>query len=173
MTWQQKLQLTRKALQENPRLAIAFSEGGRGAPESFLHELMQKYPFLSPDYVAFLRVADGLQIDTCALFGSGATPFTSIPKATKRWQTTMHLTQFLPIGEDASGRCFALNREGEVWRFDKDPTAPHNPRQLAASFSDFLDNVLMGDRFVDLFDGYWQNRKDNEWTQHLRQKGWL
>jgi hypothetical protein len=134
---------------------------------------MGQYPFLAQDYLDFLRTVDGLQIDMCCLFGSGATPFPSIPQAITRWSVYLDSTRFVPIGEDAGGACFALKENGEIWRFDQDPPAPDNPKQLSASFSDFLDNVLMGSRFPELFDGYWQNRRDNEWSQHMRQHGWL
>jgi hypothetical protein len=173
MAWQDKLEITRTALAQRPEMAIVFDEGGKGAPEEFLSTLVATYPFLPQEYLDFLRTTDGLQIDMCMVYGSGMTPFRSIPQAAELWRPILNLSRFCPIGEDASGRCFAVNREGEVWRFDHDPPDTGNARKLASSFSDFLDNVLMGSRFVELFDGHWANRRDNEWTQHMRQVGWF
>jgi hypothetical protein len=173
MAWQDKLQVTRRALADRPEMAIVFDASSQGASEDFLRTLIASYPFLSQDYLDFLKTTDGLQIDMCVMYGSGMTPFRSIVQAANMWRPILDLSRFCPIGEDVSGRCFALNCEGEVWRFDHDPPDPANARKLASSFSEFLDNVLMGSRFVELFDGYWQNRRDNEWTQHMRHQGWL
>ena len=173
MAWQNKLEITRAALAGRPEMAIVFDEPKLGAGEAFLQRLVERHPFLPDDYLLFLRQCDGLQIDMCVLYGSGATSFRSIAQASASWHDVIDVNNYCPIGEDSGGSCFALSRDGAVWRFDQDPPDAHAARKMAATFSEFVDSVLMGARFPDLFDGKWQNRNDNEWSQHLKEQGWM
>ena len=173
MTWRDKLQITEVALENNPELIMVFSEGEGRVSEQFLSKLASRFPFVDREYQDFLRTVNGLQIDLNVLFGSGENRFPSLDQADKRWRDIVDSSNYLVIGEDASGRCFALSRNGDVWRFEHDPPDQAKAWKVATSIAQFLNDVLMGSRLPELFDGYWGNRVENAWSRHLKDLGWL
>jgi hypothetical protein len=173
MTWYEKLQATRVALHDTPEMAIVFSEGKVAATEEFITTLIEQFPFVSEDYINFLRLVNGLQIDVCVLFGSGTTPFPSIFGAVNRWQDIIDISKVLPIGEDSTGSCFALNQKREIWRYDYDLPELINHNKLADTFPEFLNDVLMGQRFPDLFGDNWEYRTNSQWIFHMNNCGWF
>lgn len=173
MNWQDKIQITRAELVRRPELAMVFSEGTRGASEQFLLALRENRPFLEGDYLQFLRLENGLQIDTCVLFGSGESQFSPLGKAEKRWTNILDTSKYFVFGEDSSGGCFAVGNDKEIWLYDHDPPDPTNAKRLAIDFADFMTNVLMGPRFVDLFGGITANRVHRLWNVFMSEQGWI
>jgi hypothetical protein len=112
MNWREKLQKTKQALSQKPELEMYFSESPGAAPEQFLRKLRSRFPRLDPEYEEFLRTENGLRIDWNVLFGSGQDGSTSLEQAESAWNGIIDLSQFIIIGEDCSGCCFALNRGG-------------------------------------------------------------
>jgi hypothetical protein len=172
MAWGDKLEITRAALSEKPELAIAFSDA-KGASEQFVESLRRELPFVDNAYLDFLRATDGVQIDMFVLFGSGGSEFTSLTEGTKRWGPLLEGTGWLPIGEDPSGGCIAITQEGRIVLLHLSMPEPNHAKEVAEGFSEFLDEILMGPRFVELFPGEWTNEHENEWTQHMREQGWM
>ena len=173
MSWLEKLDQTRAMLSQNPELAIVFSESLPGASETFIGFLRKEFPFVDEQYLDFLRNTNGVQIDMFVLFGSEESVFPSVIEGLKRWTDVLHGSGALPIGEDPSGSCIAMSRDHKIILVSNDPPDPTNTRVLAADFGQFLDEVLMGPRFPQLFPGSWTVKHENEWTEHMRQQGWL
>ncbi|MCA9040109.1 MAG: SMI1/KNR4 family protein [Planctomycetaceae bacterium] len=172
MSWLEKMQQTKLALVENPRLQIVFSSC-TPAPETFIDLLRDRYPFLPETYLLFLKQTDGADICMFVLAGSGESSFPSIETLIKRWKPNLGSGPILPIGEDPSGDCIAIIKDGSVVAIDYTIDSTDEATYLADSFDDFLDNVLMGNKYPSLFPGGLTPHHENEWTHFLREKGWL
>lgn len=171
LSWKEKIRLTHSAVSESPELAIVFSDS-HGANEDFLSNLRQAFPFIDDEYVSFLRETDGVQIDMYQLFGSGRSGFTSISDGIKRWKPIIG-DDGIAIGEDPSGDCIVIGKDGRVRLVDYRMEQGQDGRILAESFSELVGDVLMGPSFPKLFPNGWSPAHENEWTRFLRRQGWL
>jgi hypothetical protein len=171
MTWREKLEITRRSLPDHPTLEIVFELAAAGAPEAFISALRSQYPFITNDYLEFLRFSDGAQLWMFVLFGSKPSTFPSIPEARSRWAS--NLGDRLPIGEDPSGMCLVMERAGNIVTIDYTTDAGDHVESLASTLGEFLDEVLLGPRFPELFKDSREGPPENEWTAHLRHQGWL
>src|SRR5262249_50533587 len=115
-SWKEKTRLTHEAALAIPELAMVFSDC-RGADEEFLVNLRIQFPYVDNEYLTFLQISDGMQLDMYHLFGSGRSQFTSIPDGVKRWAAILE-GRGIPIGEDPSGDCFVLCKDGSVRLID-------------------------------------------------------
>src|SRR5687767_5381539 len=109
MSWREKIHKTKAALVEHDELSIVFSCSDHGMPAELLESLRRHFPFVDPEYLDFLSLSDGIQIDMFVLFGSGESAFSPIESALKRWSHIINEARAMPIGEDPSGSCIAMN----------------------------------------------------------------
>jgi len=173
MSWINKFQVTRDASEQNPRLGIVFDSAGP-ASEVFLASLKERYSFIAEEYLTFLRQSDGAQIWMYVLAGSGESTFPSIDRLIERWNANLGTAALIvPIGEDPSGSCLALTEDGRVVLLDFKMDSPDEAEAIATSFDEFLDKVLMGNKYPSLFIGGLTPDHENEWTEYLREQGWL
>ncbi len=172
MSWIDKMQQTKQAAIENPRLKIVF-DSGNPTSEAFIASLRNHYPFLPDSYLSFLRNYDGAQIWMYVIFGSGKSKFPPIDRLAERWKPNLGNAAILPIGEDPSGDCLAITNDGRVVKMDFTMDSPAEAITIAASFEDLLNNVLMGHKYPSLFGGVLTPDHENEWTEYLQKKGWL
>ncbi|MCA9046008.1 MAG: SMI1/KNR4 family protein, partial [Planctomycetaceae bacterium] len=103
----------------------------------------------------------------------GASQMPSLSKLHERWRRNSDRFLMFPFGEDPGGDCIAMRENGEIIRFDFTAESESDCLVLAASFGEFLNDVLMGAGFYSLFDVPASELEDNEWLVYLRQKGWL
>ncbi len=167
--WCEKLNKTAMALEQSPELAIVFGLSKSGAPEEFLQVLQTKYCFIDADYLQFLRMTDGAHIDSCVLRGSGSSSFPSISEAISIWHGSLGGPNDLPIGEDYSSRCIAMNFKGQILLYEHNPSGPQPPTLLASCFAEFLDEIVMGHEYDRLYSGIDDN---DQWIAYLKQQGW-
>ena len=167
MSWESKLARLRSLEGEREELAIVFGSAPSASAEA-LGAIQRDLADVPPDYIDFLRQTDGLQIDMNVLAGSGGSGFPSLKRLDARWRQVIGERGGCVIGEDAAGAAFLVTPRGEISLVDGDP--PHRVRELAGSFEEFLDEVLLGPRYQDLFpNGLYEG---NEWWPLLRAEGW-
>ena len=171
LTWKEKIRLTHCAVSECPELAIVFAVC-QGADEDFLSYLRQAFPFIDDEYVSFLRETDGVQIDMYQLFGSGRSGFTSISEGMKQWKPIIG-NDGIAIGEDPSGDCIVIGKDGRVRLVDYRMQQSQDGRIMAESFPELVGDVLMGPSFPKVFPNGRIPAHENEWTRFLRRQGWL
>jgi hypothetical protein len=172
MLWKQKISHVKQLLPLRNELNIVFADSP-GASEVAINRLKLQYPFVDEEFLAFLRLTNGVQIDFFVLFGVGESRFTSIQIAAQRWSFLLNPIEAIPIGEDPVGSCFAIIQDKSVVVVDYTMSDLYQGRVLATSFSEFLGDVLMGEKFPSLFPGSWAAEYENEWTRFLRDQGWL
>lgn len=171
MDWLEKLRQTRDAATTTPELAIVFAaRDGLGVFD--LDRIKQSFPFVDEEYLRFLRETGGLQIDMYQLFGSDVSGLTSLVEGWRRWRPVVR-DEGIPIGEDPSGDCIVLCRDGMIRLVIAQMDNVVAGRVLARTFSEFLVDVLMGPLFPTLFPLGWTSEHENEWTGFLRKQGWL
>ncbi len=173
MDWRSKVLATKEMLAIRPELTIVFDMAERGAPESALRELQELCPYLPPDYLEFLRLADGIRLDMFVICGTGASPFPEVRHLNKilaeTWANAdIPPDSFFAFGEDAGGGAFAFDSQGAVFLFEVDP--PDGvPHWVADRFSDLLEDVFMGPGYFSFFSPDYTN----DWTAYLEEQHWV
>jgi hypothetical protein len=149
MNWQEKLSLLRELAESDPEVSQLFEMPERGTTSHFLRKLRKEFAWLPASYEAFLRYTDGAQIDTFVLAGSEQSDLLSIDSLMELWSDNTELVGCLPIGEDADGSVLFLAPSGTVRSLGTDP--PAGAMDLAPSFDVFLDEMLLGPRYSELW----------------------
>ena len=172
LTWQDKLRETKVAARNTPGLHVEFSASPAGATDAFIAHVVRRFPFVSEEYLDFLRLTDGAQIEMCVFFGSEDSRQGSLFHAASRWRNIIDLHGGLPVGEDAGGACFVLNTQGAIRLVENDPPTSENGVLLAASLGEFFGDILMGPRFPALYGKQSLSQLANAWTKYLGDRGW-
>lgn len=171
MKWFEKIHLTQSLAKENPELGIVFNTGA-GMNSAELEKVRQSFPFVDEQYLKCLGETGGLQIDMYHFFGSETYGFTPLAKGWRRWMPIVK-DGGIPIGEDPSGDCIVLCKDGKIRLFSIHVDSVEEGNQLAKSFAEFISDVLMGPQFPTLFPLGYTSSHENEWTRFLRSQGWL
>lgn len=172
MTWEEKLLTAIDDSKDMPMPKIVF-RFARPVDGSFVEDLQRKYPFLDHEYCRFLSVTDGASLWMYEFFGSGSSKMPALEDLMQRWPPNVDSLRVFPFAEDPSGNCIAMRENGEVIQFGFRAESDTDCTALAQSFGQFVGNVLMGEDFYSLFDIPATEFEDNEWTDYLKQKGWL
>ena len=168
MSWREKLAVLAEEAASRSDLISVFELSGRGTPESVQASVRRDCEESAGSYVDFLAITDGAQLDHVVFAGSGSTGFPSLEQLQRRW-SQLALGGHLVFAEDASGAPFCLGRNGSVYLTETEP--PFQRRQVAPTFTDFLDQVLMGPRYLEELFPY-GSYPDNNWLAYLQEKGW-
>lgn len=139
---------------------------------SELEEIKQSFPFVDEQYLKFLGETGGLQIDMYQFFGSKTSGLTPLANGWRRWLPVVK-NGGIPIGEDPSGDCIVLCKDGGIRLVSIHVDSVNEGRVLAKSFGEFLSDVLMGPQFSTLFPLGYTASHENEWTKFLRSQGWF
>ena len=172
MAWDDKLLTTIADFDGTPMLRIVF-RSFPPAEANYIRGLRHQVPFVPDDYERFLSITDGASLWMYELYGSGGSEMPALSDLHSRWQANIEKLKVFAFAEDPSGYCIATRESGEVVQFDFRAETDADCIVLAPSFGEFLDDVLMGERFYSLFDVPASEIEDNEWLEYLRQKGWF
>lgn len=124
-------------------------------------------PWLSKDYVDFLRLTDGAVLEMFVFYGIADDHIS--PIADKGFYTAPYGNDWYAIGHDPAGDAFVIHRSGLIATIGSDPPTDE-PVPLCDSFHELIENVCCGQRYIDYFGGAID---DSEWLEHLRLKGWV
>ena len=171
MTWKEKLALSREDAAKIPEMIICFSEEP-GADESFISQIASAFPFVTEDYLDFLRETDGAIMFVFVLFGSDKSWTRTIFDETAAWKYLIG-DAGLVISADAWGNPIVLCNDRRVRLLDFTMEKIQDGLILADSFGSFLSDVLMGDRLPLLCGGEFPEGYETEWLTHLRRHGWI
>lgn len=152
-------------------MAMVFATNS-GMNAADVDKVRNTFPFADVEYLRFLAETGGLQIDMYQFFGSKDSSFTSLAEGWQRWFPSVK-NDGNPIGEDPSGDCIALCRDGKIRLVSIYLDSVSQGIVLAGSFAEFLSDVLMGPRFPTLFPLGFSSADENEWTRFLRSQKWL
>ncbi len=181
MSWQEKLEKTRRVREQGESLNIYFDLVA-GASDQFLDLLRRRFPFIDEEYLSFLKISDGASFDMCTLFGSGESTYPAIIGELESlqddledipgWEDVAIRNEFVPIGKNAGGDGFLLMPDRQIVLIDYIREVPGEGRPIANSFAELLDDVFMGPGYDKLFypDELTADYK-NAWTEYLQKPG--
>lgn len=174
MNWDQKIKETREYALRVDEMSVVF-DSFPGASEEKISKLKQKYPFVAEEYLNFLVTTNGMLIDAIVLYGLENDQYISIHEAEKIWNFFRGAGQdWIPIGKDSSGDCFILCPDGRIRCIDNTMDDISEGEIVSDSFSIFLNDFLMGSRYLELYLPYtWKEEDETDWIKYLRSKGWL
>ena len=174
MNWDQKISETQEYAGSADEMIMVFS-AYPGASGEMINRLKNKYPFADEEYLDFLKTSNGIVIETIVLYGLNDNQYNSMHDAEDLWGFVRGVGQDgIPIGHFPSGDCLILCIDGKVRIINYTMTDILEGDIIAESFSTFLNDFLMGSRFLELWLPHiWKEEDETLWTQFLRLKGWL
>lgn len=174
MNWDQKIAKTKEYAQNVREMIMVFS-AYPGASGEMIIALKDKYPFVDEEYLDFLKASNGIVIETIVLYGLENDQFISMHKVETRLSSVRGVGQDgIPIGHLPSNDYIILCIDGKVRIINYLMTDLLEGDIIAESFSIFLNDFLMGSRFLELWlPGIWTEEDETDWTRFLRSKGWL
>ncbi len=133
-----------------------------------LDALKRVYPWLPEFYFKFIEEFDGLGLAWVVFYGSENTDGIPLKKELEYWGPYMK-DQYFPIGKDADGSIYVLNRQGQVcWFVREDFEWEEDPKFIANSLDAFIDECLLGKRYRE-FNSYDSERS---FYRFLVSQGW-
>lgn len=172
MNWEFKFAEAAKAAKDNLKLGMVF-DAIEPADPSFIADLKASHPYLDDDYLQFLSITNGAQIWWYIFAGSRTSTLATLESLQSRWRPNIIHMRLFPIAEDPGGACIAMTQDRRIVQFDHRAESKSDLIELASCFSDFLNDVLMGEKFYSLFNVDSSELKDNEWLDFMKSKGWV
>ncbi len=177
MNWKEKFQVIKLCSDEELLGLIEddFYVKDKGSSVEFIKNIRALYPFVTDDYIEFLNMTNGADIAQCrfleednfdsiAMVHSG-----SYPK--EKWMT---------FGLDAGGNPILLHESGKV-ALGEGKANKEIYTFVADSFSDFLSEVIMGQRYASIYriepdkfiEFYKAEIEEDPWLDFLIKIRWI
>jgi hypothetical protein len=174
VNWQTKFRICVERAEGDVDFQDDFLVGSSPAPDAFIQEVRARFPFVTGDYLEFLGLTDGADIIQAAFFGSDRqTLFRSLWSGVDIYAPVYRPGRWLSFGCEAGGAPFLMHRDGRIALGAIDPP-DGSVDFIAANFTDFMGEVVMGTRYNTFFDGEPENENDPEdtWYAFLKQQQW-
>jgi len=145
MSWKEKFNLVISCLDGNEDIEQDFYIKAHGVSNIFIDNLKVNYPFITNDYLEFLEITDGADIAQCVFFGVD-----DFDSSARLYVDVFSKEDWMPFAYEAGGDPLLLHKNGKIFLGD----GKSNKESfifLANSFSDFLCDVLMGQRYASIF----------------------
>lgn len=130
-----------------------------------MEALQREYSWLPHFYLDFIREFDSLEVGFFRMYGSDGCNIDPISEEIEYWKE--YLTDEIPIGKYADGSIYTLNKKGEILYYIKDDYECQNPKVVAASFEEFIDQCVLGKRYSEF-----AFIEDNRFYDFLKSQGW-
>jgi hypothetical protein len=149
-----------------PNLIVFVSFSAKAVDLSAIDQLKDIYPFLPPDYIRFLESIRGIRISWCTFLSASDWEIISREEINNIWSSELENRLNCPIGVDAAGDLFCLNKNGNVVMFDVEKHGSP-PILIANSFNEFMNNCVLGKRYPEFafIEG-------NKFYDFLNEQGW-
>jgi hypothetical protein len=133
-----------------------------------INEIIQEYPWLPKSYLDFIAEFDGISIAFLRFYGSkngDAIPLYEILNESKPYLKD----DYFPFGRDPGGSNFIMNKNGQIFLWDEwDYEFEEEPKWLANSMEEFLDECILGKRYAEFNkiekDNYYNFLKSMDWA---------
>lgn len=145
MNWKEKIEFIASCLEDNEEIEQDFYLKDNGAAKAFLDTLVNAFPFVQEDYLEFLKISDGADIAQCRLLSER-----EFKSGSSLYSDRYLKYEWMPFGYEAGGDPLLLNRNGKIF-LGEGKSSSNDALFIADSFSDFLCNVLMGQRYASIF----------------------
>jgi hypothetical protein len=175
MKWKEKFKVASGYVELDEDLEQDFYLKEFGANDDFISMLRDKYPYISEDYIYFLKLTDGADIAQCTFFSS-----TTFSRGAEMYSDIYPDSNWFPFGHEAGGDPLMLHNSGKVAiGHGKSTSGEFN--FLANSFSDFLNEIIMGPRYPSIFrleekdytDFYKEELEEDPWLAFLIEQKWI
>jgi hypothetical protein len=175
MDWKDKFRIVNSCIDTNEDIEQDFYIKGKGASSEFILKLKSRYPFVSEDYLQFLEITDGADIAQCRFLEEG--DFDSIAG---QYGQIYPKERWMPFGYEAGGDPLLLGNSGKV-ALGEGKANKEVFIILANSFSEFLCEVLMGQKYASVFrveqdeyDKFYKEEiEDDPWLAFLVKNQWI
>ena len=177
MNWDKKFSVVLDCIDEREDIDCDFYLVDRHVSDDEITELTESYPLISKEYINFLKLYDSADIAQCRLFGPS-----KLKRAKEIYSDVFGVNEWFVFGADAGGDPILQNSIGEVYIAEGKSIEPEYSL-LANSFSSFISDVLMGEKYPLVF---WIQNNENDfkefineekdedpWLQFLIEKKWL
>ncbi|TWU09119.1 hypothetical protein CA54_43590 [Symmachiella macrocystis] len=198
MGWREKFDLLREKVKSDEKF-WALCDLHDPASDEFIDSVQKTYPFVSDEYLEFLRYTDGCRIHYQCFLGSGAPHFIpewlfapsafqcpalfdeaqALSESLPKWRNVAELGPFLPIASDGGAGSaeayFLMLEDGRILEIDCETKKTSWDQVIANSFGELLDNIIMGEKHYLLGcddPGDWSPYNENDWTRFLNEQGW-
>ncbi|WP_339912249.1 SMI1/KNR4 family protein [Symmachiella dynata] len=195
MGWREKFDVLREKVKADEKF-WGYCDLHNPASVTFIQAVQEKYPFVSEEYLDFLRNTDGCTLNIWFFMGSGAPHFIpewvfdpsgcrcpalfgeaqALSESLPKWRNVAELGLYLPIGRDGCAETYFLMLEdGQILEIDCETKKTSWDRIIANSFGELLDNVIIGEKYYTLGcddPGDWSPYNENDWTRFLNEQGW-
>ena len=145
MNWKSKFKIISQRIETNDDIEQDFYVKEKGASSESISELQKKYPFVSEEYIEFIKFTDGADIAQCRLYGT-----TEYSNGEEMYSEEYPKDIWFPFGHEAGGDPLLLHQNGKV-AIGKAKNISGEYQYLASNFSEFLSEVLMGSLFPSIF----------------------
>lgn len=122
----------------------------------FVKKMKSLFSGVPQSYIDFLKSYDGLGLDWVTFYGSPDTELLSLLEIIELWKEAHDLDlvklSYCPLGEDAGGNLFCLNPTNQVVMFDSEIYEEQEPRFIANSFDEFVNECILGKRYLEFME---------------------
>jgi hypothetical protein len=177
MNWKEKFRFVSQYLEANDDIDQDFYIKEAGANSETLSVLSTKYPFISEEYIEFIRVTDGADIAQCRLYGSS-----EYAHGEEMYSGEYKNNEWFPFGHEAGGDPLLLEHSGKV-AIGTGKSVSGEFEYIANNFSEFLSEILMGTNYPSIFRIGKENYSefiqrelesgDDPWLNFLVKQKWL
>lgn len=175
MNWEEKIVYVKENLDQYEDIEDDFYVQKNGMSIESIDSLRETYPYITHDYIRFIKLTDGADIAQCRFYGSseygGVAQIYSDIYMTSEW---------FAFGHTAGGDPLLMNKSGMVaLGYAKKTSGDFHI--LADSFADFMGDVLMGKQFPliyqveesELSEFLAEEREDDPWVAFLIEMNWV
>lgn len=133
-----------------------------------IQTLKNEYPQLPKEYIDFIQEFDSIGIAWVIFYGSKTNNIIPLLKEIDYWREEGLPEEYFPFGKGPGGEVYCFNKKNEVIDFACDDYDFENPIIIASSLEDFVDQCLLGPRYVDF-----NHIDDDTFYQFMKEQGWV
>ena len=175
MNWIDKLNAVEACLETNEDIEQDFYIKQSGASRHLIAKLQVDFPWVAEDYIRFLELTNGADIAQCRFVECER-----LGSSLEMYGETYPTERWLPFGFEAGGDPLLLHKSGKV-ALGKGKSNSEEFQYLADSFSSFLSDVIMGQRYASIFRipqdehaaFYAEAIGEDPWLAFLVEQEWL
>lgn len=132
-----------------------------------LESILQSYPFVSNNYIKFIKKFDSLGLSFVTFYGSKLGDI--IPLSSEITELTEYgfPKEYFPFAKDPAGSVFAIAEDGSIMYFDIDDYEFANPQKLANSFEEFIYECVLGKKLAE------SSSEESKHYQFIKSLGWM
>lgn len=136
--------------------------------EGELELIVKDYPWIPKTYIEFIRKYNTIGIAWLVFYGSIHRKSLALSEQIPYWYEEGLPRDYFPFGKGPGGELYVFNKAGEVIEFPPDDYDFERPEKLAKSLEDFIDNDVLGKRYIKF-----SNLEGDTFYEFMKLQGWV